>query len=47
MPWCVVMLVGVIGQSACREFCGVQSRQNGTRWYENIVVPNPSSLVGF
>ena len=41
-----VHLVGVDRVSPCREFCGVHSRQNGTRC-ECVVVSFPSSLAGF
>ena len=45
-----IHLVGGNRLSACREFFGVHSWQNGTKcmhgWCEIVVVSFPSSLVG-
>ena len=43
---CHIYLVGVNTIMECREFCGVHSWENGTRWCETFVVSFPSSLVG-
>ena len=35
---CRVHLVGVNRLTACREFCGVHSRQNGTRCRDGVIL---------